>query len=137
MSVPGKEAQTSTLTEIRFEYTPLGKPTSLRLIRLLPEDENGMLQIVMDEYDLDEHIPRSASQSGFAAGANMTIDTSASPTAGAILMRSVILSITMRNTPKITTVRASTPLRAMVGLFMCERTSTTPFSSYQMRQACN
>ncbi|KAK5949501.1 hypothetical protein OHC33_009494 [Knufia fluminis] len=40
-----------------FEYTPLAKPTSIRLIRLLLEDENGMLQIVMDEYDLDEHIP--------------------------------------------------------------------------------
>lgn len=24
---------------------------------MLPEDENGMVQVSLDEYDLDEHIP--------------------------------------------------------------------------------
>jgi len=42
-----------------FEYTALAEPTSIRLVSLLPEDDNEMIQITMDEYDLDEHIPRS------------------------------------------------------------------------------
>lgn len=41
----------------RYEYTPLRKSNSLRLLQMLPEDENGMVQVSLDEYDLDEHIP--------------------------------------------------------------------------------
>ncbi|KAH8680700.1 heterokaryon incompatibility protein-domain-containing protein [Xylariales sp. PMI_506] len=40
-----------------FQYKPLSKPTSLRLVQLYPETEDGMLHMEMREYDLDDHIP--------------------------------------------------------------------------------
>lgn len=86
---------------------------------MLPEDENGMVQISLDEYDLDEHKPRYLFSRNSAQSSSITA-TSACPIAGAILTSKATTSISIMTWLKTTTMRASTRSLAMVDCFMFE-----------------
>lgn len=51
-------ASAPTFVEEPYKYEPLLTPTSIRLVRLLPDDTNGMMQFSLEIFDLNEHTPR-------------------------------------------------------------------------------